>query len=412
MAAAPEFARVDADGYEIINAGAPLDIQRIAQRQRDLIDQTPVKIAVTGETRTGKSMLINTMRGMKYTPPPRHGRGGPPSPKPHDPHGAARVGVNETTLEPTEYHFPGSEYVSLVDLPGINTPNFPARLVRLETYDMAIIVYSFTLHENDIALAKIFHAAGKPFWFVRSKIDVDLQNFKEDTNDDQELSEAEVEAVKQSMRDNLVQQLPSYLTPEIAAAHSDVFLVYGKLAGLDMHDMPRLRAEMLQVLPSVKRNALMLRMQSFLPDVIRAKGRILRSSITAIVALSAAAAAVPVPGLSASIDLGAVLGFAKNAASSFGLTSDRARLAFPDQHLRATVIGFLTADGVKNFLSGNARYLVLNVMEEYIRFLGPVGLMFATAISAGTMYWALNSIVDKLEQWAIEISEKILASAE
>ncbi|KAH3699841.1 hypothetical protein DPMN_074803 [Dreissena polymorpha] len=69
--------------------------------------QPTINIAVTGETGTGKSTLINSLRGLKYN---------------ND--GAAKTGCTETTTKVTCYQHPEYPFLNVWDLPGVGTPNF------------------------------------------------------------------------------------------------------------------------------------------------------------------------------------------------------------------------------------------------------------------------------------------------
>ncbi|WAR22796.1 TGTP2-like protein, partial [Mya arenaria] len=66
-----------------------------------------INIAVTGESGTGKSSFINSIRGLKA-----------------DDLGAAEVGAVETTMEPTAYKHPDNPNLQVWDLPGVGTSSF------------------------------------------------------------------------------------------------------------------------------------------------------------------------------------------------------------------------------------------------------------------------------------------------
>merc|ERR1719321_241370 len=60
-----------------------------------------VNVAITGQSGTGKSTLINTLRDV-----------------PDDAPNAAKTGVGETTMDANPYKFPQCEFATLYDLPG------------------------------------------------------------------------------------------------------------------------------------------------------------------------------------------------------------------------------------------------------------------------------------------------------
>ena len=89
---------------------------------------------------------------------------------------AAAVGVIETTREPKEYTYPGKPMITLVDLPGIGTPNYPDLLtycekVGLEKYDTFLIFTADRFTQNDLVLANKVKSLGKSFFLIRTRID-------------------------------------------------------------------------------------------------------------------------------------------------------------------------------------------------------------------------------------------------
>lgn len=122
---------------------------------------TPLNIAITGESGSGKSSFVNAFRGVDH----RDKR-------------AAPTGCVETTTEVKEYIHPNYSNVALWDLPGIGTTNFPAAKylehVKFQKYDFFIIISDTRFRENDVMLAQEIQNMGKKFYFVRSKIDNDL----------------------------------------------------------------------------------------------------------------------------------------------------------------------------------------------------------------------------------------------
>uniref|UniRef100_A0A3Q4MGZ2 IRG-type G domain-containing protein n=1 Tax=Neolamprologus brichardi TaxID=32507 RepID=A0A3Q4MGZ2_NEOBR len=122
----------------------------------------PLNIAITGESGAGKSTFVNALRGLC-----------------DDEEGAASTGVAEITPEVTAYPHPNYPNVMLWDLPGIGTTSFPAdkylKLVEFEKFDFFIIISDTRFTENDVKLAKEIQKMEKKFYFVRSKIDNDIQ---------------------------------------------------------------------------------------------------------------------------------------------------------------------------------------------------------------------------------------------
>ncbi|XP_042338750.1 interferon-inducible GTPase 1-like, partial [Plectropomus leopardus] len=153
----------------------------------DKEDNIPLNIAVTGEAGTGKSSFVNAFRGMD-----------------DGDERAAPTGVTETTSEPTPYPHPNFPSVTLWDLPGVGTTKFPAKeylkLVGFERFDFFIIISDTRFREHDVKLAQEIKKMKKEFYFVRSKIDIDIRN-----EERKQKSEFNKERTLEKIRENCIQ---------------------------------------------------------------------------------------------------------------------------------------------------------------------------------------------------------------
>ncbi|XP_041497264.1 interferon-inducible GTPase 1-like [Microtus oregoni] len=144
------------------------NIQRANSVIRDAlknIDNVPINIAVTGESGAGKSSFINALREVG-----------------DDERDAAEVGVIETTMKITSYKHPKIENLIIWDLPGVGTLNFPPKdylkKVEFQKYDFFIIASATRFTKHEIDLAKAIKRMGKNYYFVRTKVDFDIDNEK------------------------------------------------------------------------------------------------------------------------------------------------------------------------------------------------------------------------------------------
>ncbi|KAK7879942.1 hypothetical protein WMY93_033379 [Mugilogobius chulae] len=113
----------------------------LAKKLLEEKERVTLTIAITG---SGKSTLINALREV--------------SDKDDE---AAPVGLDETTMKPTQYTYPNNPNITLWDLPGIGTTKFPA-----EDY----------VKENDAKLALEIQKMKKKFYFIRTKIDNNIRD--------------------------------------------------------------------------------------------------------------------------------------------------------------------------------------------------------------------------------------------
>ncbi|XP_059507247.1 interferon-inducible GTPase 1-like [Stegostoma tigrinum] len=145
------------DGWEAV--------MLLTQKKFNELDNTDVNTAVTAESGSGKSTFINAIRGLR-----------------NDDEGAAKIGNTLMTVEPIGYPLPNLPNICLWDLPGIGTKQVPANKYLSKTefkqYDFFIIISQSRFTENDAKLAKEIKWLEKNFYFIRSKIDDDLNTFE------------------------------------------------------------------------------------------------------------------------------------------------------------------------------------------------------------------------------------------
>jgi interferon gamma inducible protein 47 len=126
-----------------------------------------IHIAITGQSGTGKSTFINTMRRL---------RAGDPQ--------AASVGVDETTKTIKSHQDVNNTNFVYWDLPGCGTSNFPRdtylKTVDFNKFDLLIIMTTSRFTQNDHWLVTQAKYHGKPFFLVRNKINGDLESEQQD----------------------------------------------------------------------------------------------------------------------------------------------------------------------------------------------------------------------------------------
>uniref|UniRef100_A0A8C6SQ97 IRG-type G domain-containing protein n=1 Tax=Neogobius melanostomus TaxID=47308 RepID=A0A8C6SQ97_9GOBI len=363
-----------ADDAELLAETEKSNDQALAVRKAKYLDESNnvcLNIAITGESGSGKSSLINALRGIR-----------------NNTQGAAPTGVWETTMKPTEYLHPEHPNIRLWDLPGVGSTGFPPdkylECVEFEKYDFFIIVSDHHFRENDAKLAKEIHKMKKKFYFVRSKIDVDIQAEREDDPDFNE------EKLLKSIRENCTEELQ-----ELGFESPKVFLVSG--LKLHLYEFKDLRKTLEADLPKLQRDAL-LRIISL--DVIQQKKGSLESKIKWFTAASAAGA------------------FTLHCRTSLGLTpeslikqSDVSGVSLED--LRAELKSPLSEDEITEALivkefSMSATYIAAAAIEEGFRFIPLIGTAVAMAISSANTYIVLTDILNSLAEDAQQVFIKTL----
>ncbi|XP_044231250.1 interferon-inducible GTPase 5-like [Thunnus albacares] len=362
------------------------------QEYLDQQNKIPLHIGITGESGSGKSTFVNAFRGIDN----RDER-------------AAPTGCVETTSEVTPYHHPNYPNVTLWDLPGIGTTNFPAdkylQHVGFEKFDFFIIISDTRFRENDVKLAQEIQKIGKKFYFVRSKIDNDLRN--------EERSQREFNAKRTlaQIRENCIQGLQKQ-----GVDAPQVFLV----SSFDLHlyDFHLLEETLERELPALKRNALLLAMPTVNLEIINKKKEALQAKIKYLACMSAFTASAPVPGLSVVTDLTILANTVREYQVTFGLDiKSLQKLALsarvPVDDLKAEMKSPLAATEITKELfikqlSLSAFGAALMAAEEVSRYIPMFGIPVAMALSFGSTYSALNTFLNMVADDAQSVLKKAL----
>lgn len=148
---------------DVLASESPEAIPHRLMSLLEVFDHFKIDIAVTGESGAGKSSLINAI--LRLNP---------------DDTGAAPTGAVETTKQATMYQHPNLPHVRLWDLPGMGTPTFASKsyvkTMNFDLYDMFMVVISERVRENNMLLVEEIEQQKKPYYFIRTKIDNDIQS--------------------------------------------------------------------------------------------------------------------------------------------------------------------------------------------------------------------------------------------
>ncbi|XP_067889093.1 uncharacterized protein [Heterodontus francisci] len=295
------FERVTKEEREEMNkafesGGVPVIASKILLRLQSL-DDVVVNIGITGEAGAGKSSLVNAMRGI-----------------PDDQHGAAPTGVTETTMVPTRYTHPIFTNVHIWDLPGLGTPNFQLEKYReqvgFDRYDFFIIVASERFKENHTKLAEWINERGARFYFVRSKVDSDIEASKirraAQLNQGQVLEQIREESLK-------------YLE-EQGVKSPQVFLV--SILNFEEYDFRLLQKTLERELPKYRKQAFLRSIATTSSKIIEKEKNSLSTEIWKLALVSSVAAAAPILGIGIMCDVKILLKYLPIYYKRFGLDEE------------------------------------------------------------------------------------------
>ncbi|XP_026537180.1 interferon-inducible GTPase 5-like [Notechis scutatus] len=233
--------------FDICKFDSLAEVPTVIQRMLTDPAQIHLNVALIGETGSGNSSLINALR-----------RVGPEEP------GAAPTGVAETTRRATAYPFPSVPNMFLWDLPGVGTREDDVKRLDLSRYSIFLLVASERYKHIHSCLAKIIASEGKQSFFVRNKIDVDMEA---QGGNQPELKEK----LQEQIRKRCVEALKN------DGVDCPVFLVSSFIA--EAYDLPLLREELQKQASEWKRKALRKVIPTVFSQLVRLKSKVLMKDV-------------------------------------------------------------------------------------------------------------------------------------
>lgn len=350
------------------------EINKQAENLKADYEAATVKCGIIGLSGSGKSSLINAIAGEKI----------------------AKTGSTETTLEKQSYFHAGVEYV---DLPGCGTQRFPQETyikdLDLETYDCFMIITSNRLYESDTYLhTELIESLKKPCFIVRNKIDVAVEDEKQDNN----LTEAET---LQKVRSNIIEGLSPvpekiYLTSARYPTKWDLALLINDIG---------------ESQTGFKRDKFNAGTKAWSMNLLTKKTLVARKVVSFYSVGSAANSLTPIPGADVAVDVALLVKMSRAIQSIYGLTENQ--LEYPvnantnavRQLAAKWVAKYAVAEGIILLLKAMGKRVLIKSVAKYLPFVG-------TAISAGIGYTMTlkfgEDCIDEAESIAKQLIEELL----
>ncbi|XP_067399086.1 interferon-inducible GTPase 5-like [Emydura macquarii macquarii] len=359
------------------------------QEKLESLEKTPLDIAITGVSGSGKSSFVNAIRGLR-----------------DNDEGAAETGTTQTTMKPNPYTHPRHREVTIWDLPGTGTPTFQPekylKEVNFDWYDFFIIVAATHFTSHDTNLAREIQKKGKRFYYVRSKVDNDLKGEGRKKNFNKERS-------LQKIREDCIENLR-----KVGEASPRVFLIC--IWEPANYDFPLLLETLENELDEQKRHVFTLALPNISAEILRKKKAELQKHILEVAFMSCAIGAVPLPGLSLVCDVAILVFHMRQYCVAFGLTDESlTRLARqvgkPVAELKSvmkksSMASAITKEFVLSLLSRSACGLLM-IVEFVLNFVPVLGSLAGGGISFLTTRYLLQSFLDD----AAEDAQKVLTKA-
>ncbi|XP_015770575.1 PREDICTED: interferon-inducible GTPase 5-like isoform X2 [Acropora digitifera] len=315
-----------------------------------------------------------------------------------DDHEAAKVGATQTTLQPTPYGHLTSPNIVFWDLPGIGTLDYPdletyVQKVQLEKYHTFLIFAHTRFTNNDFLLAEKIRSMKKSFFFIRTKIDVDVTagSLQRSFNE-----KAMLMAIRRECAENL---------GDLLSSEEDIFLISNHL--VNKWDFVRLTQAILDTLSRNERESLTLSLHQaitrFSTEIFQRKVNVLKARMWKVAVVSAAATIFPSPELKVAVDAALILSELRLYRSQLGLPEEGSA-EFAELHVankdKVLQVGLTTTSQLIEFL---APYVAAATGKEVARYLPAVGLVIASGMSFGATYHALYNLLVTVQDAALSI---------
>jgi hypothetical protein len=288
--------------------------------------------------------------------------------------------------------------VTLVDLPGCGTPNWPRdtyikRLKLVAGYDGFILVTANRLKECDALLFdELSRKAKKPFFVVRSHFDLAAA-----AHGPEESRAVIAPHIREQLRAGA--DLPVYMVSSVGQEH---------------YDLEKLILAIHAALPEWKQVRFLMVAQAYGEDTLQQKRAAAEKVVGIHAGLAAANSLNPIPGLDIGVDLGILTAMSRYVISTYGFSKDqvdalkgqanqRAKVTQAVREVAERLAPYLTERFVLAALRQMGMEVVLRNSSKWVPFIG-------TLVSAGLGYKLTYHFGEKLLADCEEAAKKIVHS--
>jgi len=338
----------------------PLKTKRDVWKCTSLIPNFSLNVAVIGKAGVGKSSFINAIRGFDA-----------------DDDRTTDVADGAITADNTSYPHPSNSNVNFCKLPDIGTDRFPRQKYLDDKYHIFLLMTDVTEsqgHQPDelTSLGNEYHKQKKKFFFVRTKIGVEISNKMATTQDEKAVMREITESTQKHLRNNGWEGVQAFV---IDSNEPNKF------------GFPQLKKCLIEV---VSKEMIQLKVAK-----IRSKDRHphkVAASTTAKAATSG----------DAKIDFG---GEAESYCKQLGLDeaslksyAERTSTIYEDLK---SIVGRVDEETCKKYVDEQS-FGAFSVVSACVSYIPWIGRMFARF---GETYGTLHLVLEKLESAALEVVE-------
>ena len=272
-----------------------------------------------------------------------------------------------------------------------------------DKYHTYLIFVKNRLTTDDLILAKRIRSTGKKFFFIRARIDEDVENARRSRK---HLFDkyATLDKIRKDLSQNLIER-------GLLKDEKELFLISNYYPA--EYQFGELSRAILAILPQRQRESHNLTIDNVVTmskDTLKEKVEVLKKRINIIAIASAAAASVPIPGVSIAADVVLIKREIDFYISQLGLPQEGSnRFLLLSFNTQTQIKALSTTLGSTMRIGGLlAVYATESAVEEFSRYIPFIGTAIASSLSYGATYYFLSKWLGQMEEIAFKVLEETL----